>query len=199
MKNVRLAGLAAAVVLAVSASAMQAQLKDYKIESSHSEADFGIKHLGISTVHGSFHTVTGVVRFDPNNLGASSVMATIDVNGVDTGNTTRDEHLKGPGFFDVAKFPTMTFKSTSISKSGDHYVLTGDLTMHGVTKPVSLNMDAPTPEMMGMDKKPHRGFTATTTISRKYFNLAWTGSFAGADAAVSDEVKIELDIDAVQQ
>jgi len=199
MKMFGLAGWAAAMTLAVGAGSVSAQVKDYKIEGSHSEANFGIQHMGISTVHGSFHTVTGIVKFDPNNLAASSVEATIGVDGVDTGNATRDEHLKSANFFDVAKFPTFTFKSTSVKAVGDHYALTGDLTMHGVTKSVVLNLEAPSKEQIGMDKRPHRGFTATTTLNRNDFGLVWTGPFAGANAAIGDTIKIEIDIDAAQQ
>jgi polyisoprenoid-binding protein YceI len=199
MKMVRLAGWAAAMTLAVGAGSLSAQVKDYRIESTHSEADFAVKHLGISTVHGSFHTVTGVVKFDPNNLAASSVDATIAVSGVDTGEPKRDEHLKSDSFFEVSKFPTITFKSTSVKAVGDHYALTGDLTMHGVTKSVVLNLDPPSKEQMGMDKRPHRGFTATTTVNRKDFNLSWTGAAAAADPAIGNDIKIEIDIDAAQQ
>jgi polyisoprenoid-binding protein YceI len=199
MKNVRLAGLAAAMALAVSAVTVSAQTKDYKIEAAHSEADFAIKHMAISTVHGSFHGVSGVVKFDAANVSKSSVEATIDVATVDTGVAARDGHLKSPDFFDTAKFPTMTFKSTSVTKVGDHYELKGDLTLHGVTKSVVLNMEAPSKEQIGMDKKPHRGFTATTTINRKDFGLNWNGTLSSGDAALGDEVKIELDIDAVQE
>ncbi len=199
MKMVRLAGWAAAMTLAVGAGSLSAQVKDYRIESTHSEADFAVKHLGISTVHGSFHTVTGVVKFDPNNLAASSVDATIAVSGVDTGEPKRDEHLKSDSFFEVSKFPTITFKSTSVKAVGDHYALTGDLTMHGVTKSVVLNLEAPSKEQIGMDKRPHRGFTATTTLNRNDFGLVWTGPFAGANAAIGDTIKIEIDIDAAQQ
>ena len=189
----------AVAALAMSAAVMSAQLKEYKIEGSHSEADFAVKHLGISTVHGSFHTVTGVVKFDPANLGASSVEATIAVSGVDTGEPKRDEHLKSDSFFEVSKYPTMTFKSTSVKKVGDHYALTGDLTLHGVTKPIVLSMEEPSKEQIGMDKRPHRGFTATTTINRKDFNLSWTGAAAAADPAIGNDIKIEIDIDAAQQ
>ncbi len=199
MKMVRTAGLAAAVVLAVSAGAMQAQAKDYKIEAAHSEADFAIKHMAISTVHGSFHGVSGVVTFDPGNVTKSSVTATIDVATVDTGIAARDGHLKSPDFFDVAKFPTMTFKSTSVAKAGDHLDVTGDLTLHGVTKSVVLKLETPSKEQIGMDKKTHRGFTATTTINRKDFGLSWSGTVTSGDAVLGDDVKIELDIDAVQQ
>jgi polyisoprenoid-binding protein YceI len=199
MKSVRTASWAAAIMLTVSAGAMSAQVKDYKIEAAHSEADFAIKHMAISTVHGSFHGVSGVVRFDPANVSKSSVEATIDVTTVDTGVAARDTHLKSPDFFDVAKFPTMTFKSTSVTKVGDHYDVRGDLTLHGVTKSVVLNLEQPSKEQIGMDKKPHRGFTATTTINRKDFGLSWNGTLASGDAALGDEVKIELDVDAVQE
>jgi polyisoprenoid-binding protein YceI len=199
MNSVRIAGLAAAVALAVSAGAMHAQAKDYKIEAAHSEADFAIKHMAISTVHGSFHGVSGVVSFDATNLSKSSVTATIDVTTVDTGVAARDGHLKSPDFFDAAKFPTITFKSTSVVKAGDHYDVTGDLTLHGVTKSVVLKLETPGKEQIGMDKKAHRGFTATTTINRKDFGLSWAGTVASGDAVLGDDVKIELDIDAVAE
>ncbi len=192
-------GLAAAMVLAVSVGAMSAQAKDWKIDGAHSEADFSIKHMAISTVHGSFRGVSGVVHFDPANISKSSVEAVIDVNTVDTGVAARDGHLKSPDFFDTAKFPTMTFKSTSVTKSGSGYAVTGDLTLHGVTKQVVLALETPGKEEPGMDKKSvHRGFTATTTINRKDFGLSWGGTLSSGDAVLGDEVKIELDIEAVQ-
>jgi polyisoprenoid-binding protein YceI len=199
MTNGRMAGLAAAIALAVSAGAMSAQAKDYKIEAAHSEADFAIKHMAISTVHGSFHGLSGVVKFDPANMAKSGVEATIDVTTVDTGVAARDGHLKSPDFFDAAKFPTMTFKSTSVVKAGDHYDVKGDLTLHGVTKSVTLNLETPGKEQVGMDKKVHRGFTATTTINRKDFGLTWNGTVASGDAVLGDDIKVELDIDAAQE
>ena len=154
--------------------------------------------MAISTVHGSFHGVSGVVTFDPANLSKSSVTATIDVSTVDTGVTPRDNHLKSPDFFDVAKFPTIAFKSTSVVKAGDHYDVTGDLTIHGVTKSVVLKLEEPSKEQIGMDKKAHRGFTATVTINRKDFGLSFAGTSASGDAVLGDDVKIELDVDAAQ-
>lgn len=198
MKTARMTMMAAALVLAASAGSMQAQVKDFAIEGAHSEADFAIKHLGISTVHGSFHKISGTVKFDAANVEKSSVEATIDVTSVDTGNGARDTHLKSPDFFDTAKFPTMTFKSTSVVKAGDHYDVKGDLTMHGVTKSVVLKLEQPTKELMGMDKKPHRGFTASTTLNRRDFGLVWGGNTAAGDAVLGDDIKVELDIDAVQ-
>jgi polyisoprenoid-binding protein YceI len=199
MMSVRVAGLATAIALAVSAGAMSAQTKDWKIDAAHSEADFSIKHMAISTVHGSFRGLSGVIKFDPADVAKSGVEASIDVNTVDTGVAPRDGDLKSPKFFDTAKFPTMTFKSTSVHKAGDHYDVTGDLTLHGVTKQVVLKLEELGKEETGMDgKSVHRGFTATTTIDRKDFGLTWNGTLKSGDNVLGDDVKIELDIEAVQ-
>lgn len=199
MTSVRVAGWAAAVVLTVSAVAMSAQTKDWKIDAAHSEADFSIKHMAISTVHGTFRGVSGVIKYDPADVTKSGVEATIDMSSVDTGVAQRDNHLKSPDFFDVAKFPTMTFKSTSVTKAGDHYDVAGDLTLHGVTKKVVLKLDEPGKEEPGMDgKSVHRGFSATTMINRKDFGLTWNGTLKSGDSVLGDDVKIELDVEAVQ-
>jgi polyisoprenoid-binding protein YceI len=199
MKRMSVAGWTAAVVLALGAGRMSAQGTQWKIDPMHSEADFGIKHMAISTVHGSFHGLSGVITFDPANVAKSSVEATIPVETVDTGVAPRDTDLKSPRFFDATKFPTMTFKSTSVHKAGEHYDVTGDLTLHGVTKQVVLKLEEPGKEEMGMDKKSvHRGFTATTTINRQDFGLAFNGTLSSGDAVLSDEVKIEIDIDAAK-
>jgi polyisoprenoid-binding protein YceI len=187
------------MVLAVGAGAMSAQSKDWKIDAAHSEADFSIKHMSISTVHGSFRGLSGVIKYDPANPAKSGVEASIDVTSVDTGVAPRDTHLKSPDFFDTAKFPTMTFKSTSVSKAGDHYDVVGDLTLHGVTKQVVLKLEDLGKEETGMDgKSVHRGFSATTTINRRDFGLTWNGTLKSGDSVLGDDVKIELDIEAVQ-
>jgi polyisoprenoid-binding protein YceI len=199
MTSIRVAGWAAAIALAVSAGVMGAQTKDWKIDAAHSEADFSIKHMAISTVHGSFRGLSGVIKFDPADVAKSGVEASIDVTSVNTGVTPRDNHLKSPDFFDGAKFPTMTFKSTNVHKAGDHFDVTGDLTLHGVTKQVLLKLDEPGKEETGMDgKSVHRGFTATTTLNRKDFGLTWNGRMKSGDNVLGDDVKIELDIEAVQ-
>ena len=199
MKRNVVAGWTAAVVMALGTGMMSAQAAQWKIDPMHSEADFGIKHMAISTVHGSFHGVSGTITFDPANVAKSSVEATIPVDTVDTGVAPRDTDLKSPRFFDATKFPTMTFKSTSVHKAGDHYDVAGDLTLHGVTKPVVLKLEEPGKEEIGMDKKSvHRGFTATTTINRQDFGLAFNGTLSSGDAVLSDEVKIEIDIDAAK-
>jgi polyisoprenoid-binding protein YceI len=198
MKRVRVAGFAAAAVLAMGAVAVQAQKADYKIDPSHSEADFAIKHMAISTVHGTFRGVSGVISFDAADLTKSGVEATIDVNTVDTGVANRDAHLKTPDFFDTAKFPTMTFKSTKVSKTADGYAVAGDLTLHGVTKGVVLSLETPDKPQTDAKGATHRGFTAHTTINRKDFGLLWANKTGTGDAILGDDIKIELDIEAVK-
>jgi polyisoprenoid-binding protein YceI len=199
MKSAQMACWVAAIALAVGTGSASAQMKDWKLDPAHSEADFSIKHMAISTVHGSFRGVSGVIHFDPTHVDQSRVEATIDVTTVDTGVAARDTHLKSPDFFDVAKFPTMTFKSTSVAKSGSGYNVTGDLTMHGVTRQVVLSMEAPGKEEVDGKGAVHRGFEATTTIDRKDFGLNWNGTLKSGDSALGDEVRIGLDVEAVQQ
>ena len=199
MKGIRMAGWLAGAVLAVSACAMSAQTTQWKIDPMHSEADFAIKHMAISTVHGTFHGLSGTINFDPADVTKSSVEATIPVSTVDTGVTPRDNDLKSPRFFDAAQFPSMTFKSTSVRKDGDHYEVAGNLTLHGVTKPVVLKLEDLGKAQPGMDgKSVHRGFTATTTIDRKDFGLTFNGTLKSGDAVLADDVRIEIDIDAAQ-
>lgn len=189
-----------AAALTLGAGAMAAQAHDWAIDKSHSEADFAVRHMGISTVHGSFRGVSGVVRFEAGNPKVWSVEATIDVGTVDTGVAQRDQALKSPEFLDVAKYPTMTFKSTSVAKAGSGYSITGDLTLHGVTKPVTLSLDPVGDEQVGMDAKSvHRGFMATTTINRQDFGLTWNGTLKSGEAVVGNDIKIELDIEAVRE
>jgi polyisoprenoid-binding protein YceI len=198
MKGMRVTGWAAAAVLMMGVGAASAQTQ-WKVDPMHSEADFAIKHMAISTVHGSFHGISGVITFDPADVAKSSVEATIPIATVDTGVAGRDTDLKSSRFFDATQFPTMTFKSTSVRKAGDHYDVAGDLTLHGVTKQVVLNLQDLGKAQAGMDgKSVHRGFTATTTINRQDFGLAFNGMLKSGDAVLSDEVRIEIDIDAAQ-
>lgn len=188
--------LAAGLVLSAAATALHAQASDWKIDPAHSEADFSVKHMAISTVHGSFHGIQGVIRLDPHDLAKSGVEATIDVTTVDTGVAQRDTHLKSADFFDVARFPTMTFHSTAVRKSGDGYDVAGELTLHGVTRPVVLKLEAPGKEQVEQDGKAHRGFVARTTINRQDFGVKWNGTLKSGDQAVGDDVRIELDVEA---
>ena len=192
----RMTTVAALATAVFAGSHALAQHVNYAIDPAHSQVDFGIKHMAISTVHGRFAIKEGSIDLDPQNLTDSAVTATIDVSSVDTGVAARDGHLRSPDFFDTAKFPTATFKSTKIVKAGDSYDVMGDLTLHGVTKPVTLHMEPPSKEQMGMDKMPHRGFTATTTLHRKDFGLTWNGTLQSGDSMLGDDVKMEFDIEA---
>ena len=187
-------------VIAAGSLLSQAQTTNWKIDAAHSGADFSIRHMGLSNVHGHFGNVAGTVTLDEKDFTKSSVNATVDVTTVDTGVAQRDAHLKSPDFFDVAKFPAMTFVSKKITGSGDEYHVIGDLTLHGVTKSVDLTMDKPGKEQVGMDGKSiHRGFSATTTIHRQDFGLNWNGTLKSGDSMLGDDVKVSLDVEIVKQ
>jgi polyisoprenoid-binding protein YceI len=188
----------AALMSGGTALAQTQAASTWKIDPAHSSAEFSIRHMGLSNVHGHFGGVNGTIKLDPADLTKASVNATVDVTTVDTGVAQRDGHLKSPDFFDVAKFPAMTFVSKTVTRSGDGYSVTGDLTMHGVTKPVVLEME-PSKEQIGPDGKAHRGFDATTTIHRPDFGLAWNGTLKSGDAVLGDDVKVTLDVEAVKQ
>jgi polyisoprenoid-binding protein YceI len=190
----KLLKLASAALVLVAPFAM-AQTSTWKADSAHSEVDFTIKHLGISNVHGRLGKVEATLIKDDRDITKSSLTATIDVTGIDTGETPRDNHLKSDSFFDVAKYPTATFASTSVAKSGSGLKVTGNLTLHGVTKSIVLDVDAPSAPVTGMDKKEHTGFSATTTIHRSEFGV---GSTFPA-AVLGEDVKITIDLDVAKQ
>ncbi len=192
--------IAAAILAAVAGAGLaQAQTSTWKIDPAHSEADFSVRHMGISNVHGRFGGVTGTLTLDEKDLAKSTVSAAIDTTTVDTGVTQRDNHLKSPDFFDVAKYPTMTFVSKKITEEGGKKTLTGDLTLHGVTKSVSLDLEGPSKEQTDMQGKVRRAFSATTKIHRQDFGLSWGGMLKSGDAMVGDDVAVELDVEAVKQ
>ncbi|MHB8301377.1 MAG: YceI family protein [Acidobacteriaceae bacterium] len=193
--------LLSGLVLLTAFSAMAqtaAQTTKWQIDPAHSDALFSIRHMGIANVHGSFSQVTGTVMFDEKNIAASSVDATIDTGTVNTDNTMRDKDLKGPNFFDVAKFPTMHFVSSKLANEGGQLKLYGNLTMHGVTRPVILNMDPVGKAQADPWGKTRRGFTASTTLNRKDFGLVWNGMLKSGDSVVADDAKITLEIESTK-
>jgi polyisoprenoid-binding protein YceI len=193
MKKLLVTLAAALPALALAAPAT------WNLDASHSSAGFAVKHLVISTVRGEFRTFSGVVKLDDADLTKSTVDATLDVNSLDTHVADRDAHLKSPDFFDVAKYPTITFKSTKVAKASKGkgaLKVTGDLTLHGVTRPVTLDV-VPSPEVKGMYGETRRGFAATTKIDRKAFGLTWN-KVVEAGPAVGDEVTIALDLEVVK-
>lgn len=169
----------------------------WAIDPTHSQVGFAVKHLVISNVRGEFSRYSGTVLLDEADVSRSSVEATVDVGSVSTKVADRDAHLKSPDFFDVAKYPQMTFRSTGVRKTGPHSLkVTGNLTLHGVTRPVVLAVET-SPEVKGMFGETRRGFAATTRIDRKDFGLTWN-KLVEAGPAVGDEVSISLDLEAVK-
>ncbi len=166
----------------------------WNIDPMHSEATFTVKHLMFSKVRGSFAGPQGYVDFDPDNPAASSVEATIDVSTISTGAADRDAHLRSEDFFMVEEHPTMTFKSTNIEVTGDNTgKITGDLTMRGVTKPVTFDV-----EFMGSGGSPfgdlRAGFTGSVTINRKDWGLSWNQALETGGVLVSEEVTIDVEL-----
>jgi polyisoprenoid-binding protein YceI len=185
----------AASLLAAAAPAQTTAPTTWKIDPVHSGVEFKVRHLGVSYVHGTFTHPTGIVRFDENNLAKSSVEATVDTTTVTTNETARDNHLKSDAFFNIAKFPAMSFKSTSLYKEGGKWFLKGDLTLTGVTKPVILTLDGPAPPQTDAKGVTRSGFSATGTVNRSDFNFG-TGFPA---PTIGDEVTFTIDIEMDKQ
>src|SRR6516164_7318429 len=143
-----------AVVLMVIPTAM-AQTSTWIPDKAHSEVNFSILHMSLSNVHGRFGNIGGSIVLDDSNVSKSNVNVTIDLSTVDTGVSARDNDLRGANFFDVAQFPTANFVSTSVTKSANGLIVNGNLTLHGITKPVTLEVDGPMGPVPGMDHKPH--------------------------------------------
>lgn len=165
----------------------------WKLDPAHSGAEFKVRHMMISHIKGIFTSLSGTLTLDEFNIAGSKVEASIDVASVHSGDEQRDSHLQGPEFFDAALYPTMTFQSTSVRRTGDNeYHVTGDLTLHGVTKSVDFSVDDG-----GQGKDPwgntRRGITATTKINRKDFGLAWNSALETGGVLVGDEVSISID------
>jgi len=158
-----------AVVL-LSGTATFAQSSTWTIDKNHAEVNFQIRHAGVSTVRGSIGGVTGTVVWDEKDLSKASVTATIDTTTVNTNNDARDKHLKSPDFFNIEKFPTMTFKSTSVTRADGKLKVTGDLTLAGVTKSVTLDVDGPTAPVKGAHGLV-TGFSATGSVKRSDFSF----------------------------
>ena len=166
----------------------------FSVDKNHSTATFKVRHM-VSNVVGQFRDFTADVNLDRANPGKSSVDFTIQATSIDTGNTNRDEHLRSPDFFEVAKFPTLTFKSTSIKpKSKADFDVTGDLTIHGVTKRVTLPVT-----FLGFGKDPRgnerAGFAIDTTLDRKDYGIVWNRALDEGGALLGDDVKVEISLE----
>jgi len=180
-------------VLLGFASLATAQVQTWRIDPAHSNPQFSVRHMGISTVRGSFQKVSGTVQYDPNDVTKTVVEATIDVTSVNTGNDSRDKDLRGPNYFDVEKFPTMTFKSKRAEAAGQGRIkVTGDLTIKGVTKEVALVVEGPSAPVTDPRGNKHMGAEATTQVSRKDFAVGGANTMM-----IGEDIKITIDAELI--
>jgi polyisoprenoid-binding protein YceI len=196
MNRFRYLAFLLALFLAVSAAA---QTSSWTIDPKHSTAQFTVRHLAISNVSGNFTNVTGTIDLNEKDITQSQVSAVIDVSSVDTRVSDRDKDLRSPNFFDVEKYPTIEFKSKRIVNSGGKLQVIGDLTMHGTTREVTLDVDGPTPELNDPWGNVRRGFSASTTLNRKDFGLTYNHALKTGEAVVGDNVKIQIDLELIKK
>jgi polyisoprenoid-binding protein YceI len=197
MRNLLRLGLAGIVAVTTAGAAAKAEV--YEIDPSHSTVGFKIRHLAISSVPGRFGDFSGTIEFDPKNIDKSHTEASIAIKSINTDNTKRDDHLKGADFFDAAKHPAISFKTTKVEPvSESTFKATGDLVMHGVTKPVTLDV-----EYTGSATDPwgnkRVGFAATTSLSRKDFGITWNKALDAGGVVLGDEVKVTLEIEGIEK
>jgi len=177
-----------------------AQVSTWDIDSAHSGVHFAVRHMMIATVRGEFRKVTGTITLDEKDISKSSVEAVIDATTIDTREERRDNDLRSANFFDVAKFPTITFKSRSVTRLGKgKFKVAGDLTMHGVTKDVVLDVEGLDTQVNDPRRGPKMGASATTQIKRSDFGLTWNRVIETGGVAVSDEVGIIIDLELVKK
>jgi polyisoprenoid-binding protein YceI len=171
----------------------------WNIDPDHSSAGFKVRHLMVSNVKGTFGKLIGTVIVDDQDITKSTVSATIETASIDTGVAKRDTHLRSADFLDVAKFPTMTFVSTKVARNGSNGLkVTGDLTLHGVTRSVVLDVEGPSQESKDPKGNFRRGASASTKINRKDFGLTWNKALETGGVVVGDEVTIEIEVELVK-
>lgn len=181
--------------LILASAVVQAQTSTWSIDPAHSSVQFVVRHMSVSNVHGSINNVSGTVVLNDQDITKSSVNATMDPSTVWTGTAARDRDLKSPNFFDIAKYPQIIFKSTSLSQANGKLQLTGDLTLAGVTKSVTFDLDGPSAPETGKDGKTRSGFSANGVLKRSDFNLA--PKYPGA--IIGNEVKFNIDVEIDKQ
>lgn len=174
-------------------------LANYKIDSAHSSAQFSVRHMMISNVRGGFGSVQGTVAYDPQNVAASRIEVEIDASTISTLENARDTHLKSPDFLHVEKYPTITFKSKAVTPNGDGELrVKGDLTIHGVTKEVILDAEAPSAEEKDPYGNTRIGASATAKIRRSEFGLTWNAPLETGGILVGDNLKINLEVSLIK-
>ena len=173
-------------------------MANWSFDPSHSSVGFSVRHLMISKVRGQFGKWSGTFEYDPANPAAARLEVHIDAASIDTRDEKRDAHLRSPDFFDVEKFPELTFSSTKVERDGgDDFVVTGDLTIHGVTRSVQLKVEG-----LGRTRDPwggeRVGFSASTSVNRKDFGLHWNVALETGGVVVGEKVEIGIEIEAVR-
>jgi len=163
----------------------------WTIDPAHSSINFEVRHMSVSNVHGSINGVKGTVIYNEQDIGKSSVQASADTVTVSTGNEKRDTDLKSPSFFNVEKYPQLTFKSTSLSNAGGKLTLTGDLTLNAITKTVVLDVDGPAPPATDKNGKTRSGFSASGKLKRSDFNVGTKYP----SAVIGDDIKFTIDLE----
>lgn len=186
-------------LLACAAVAAPVAAATFAIDRAHSSVDFKVKHMMVSNVKGGFDDFAGTVEYDPADPKSWKVEAVIQAASIDTGVQKRDDHLRSADFFDVATFPTLAFKSTGVKAGADGtFLLTGDLTMHGVTKPITLAL-----EVNGMVKDPQGntrvGFSASGKLNRSDYGLTWNKTMETGGVLVGDDVALTIEVEAAQK
>jgi polyisoprenoid-binding protein YceI len=172
----------------------------WEIDPAHSSVQFSVRHLMISNVRGEFGSFKGTAHVDDANLGKSVVEATIDAASIDTREPKRDQHLKTADFLDVEKFPTITFKSKGIAAAGEgRWKMTGDLTLHGVTREVVLDVEGPTPYVKDMRGDTRTGVRARTKLNRKDFGIVWNKAMDGGGVVVGEEIEVTIEVEGVRR
>jgi polyisoprenoid-binding protein YceI len=189
-----------ALVIAVAiALPALANADTWHIDPAHTNVEFTVRHMMISNIKGQFQKTSGTITVDGNDPASAKIDATIDASSIDTRVEKRDAHLKSPDFLDVAKYPTITFKSTKVEADGPNkWKVTGDLTLHGVTKPVVLEVESSGPPIKVMGNT-RAGASATTKIKRSDFGLTWNKVLESGGVMVGDEVAISIDVEAIKK
>ncbi len=187
------------VLVLIAACGLHGQAVSWHIDPLHSSAQFSVRHMMISTVRGQFGGVKGSILYDPKNPGATTVEATIDCSTVNTGEAKRDADLKTAEFFDVKKYPVMTFRSKRVEAAGAGKLrMSGDLTINAVTRPVILDLEGPTAPIKDTQGREKIGVSGETKISRKEFGILYNPILESGGVTVSDEVKIILEIELIK-
>jgi len=183
----------------MSANATQAATTSWNIDPAHTTAEFKVKHMMITNVKGQFSAVTGVVEIDPEEVANSHVEVSIDASSISTRDAQRDAHLKSPDFFDVEKFPTLSFASTRVTRKDDgDLAVEGNLTIHGVTRKAVFEVEGPSQPAKDPWGNVRIGWSASTKINRKDFGLNWNAALEAGGLLVGDQVTITLDAQAVK-